>query len=74
MASSSRRAVLTGIGLVTPLGFDPDSFWEALRAGKSGVRPISNFDASALPVRIGGVDVVIGTHRLIASSRLSRRA
>jgi len=54
MASSSRRAVLTGIGLVTPLGFDPDSFWEALRAGKSGVRPISNFDASALPVRIGG--------------------
>jgi len=54
MSSPPRRVVLTGVGLVTPLGLDVASFWEALRGGRSGVRPIRSFDASALPVRFGG--------------------
>jgi 3-oxoacyl-[acyl-carrier-protein] synthase II len=54
MTASSRRAVLTGLGLVTPLGLDAEAFWGALRGGRSGVRPIGSFDASALPVRFGG--------------------
>jgi 3-oxoacyl-[acyl-carrier-protein] synthase II len=54
MASTSRRAVFTGLGIMSPIGLDPASFWEALRAGKSGVRPITSFDASALPIRFGG--------------------
>src|SRR5262249_47423625 len=54
MASSSRRAVLTGLGVVSPLGLHAASFWEALQSGRSGVRTIQSFDASALPVRIAG--------------------
>jgi 3-oxoacyl-[acyl-carrier-protein] synthase II len=54
MAASSRRAVFTGLGLITPLGQDPASYWEALRTGRSGVRRIGAFDTSALPTRIAG--------------------
>ncbi|WP_307826011.1 beta-ketoacyl-ACP synthase II [Micromonospora humida] len=44
--------VITGIGAVTPLGLDRDSTWQALLAGKSGVGPVTAFDAGALPTRI----------------------
>jgi 3-oxoacyl-[acyl-carrier-protein] synthase II len=52
--ASPRRVVLTGFGLVTPIGIGPDAFWESLRTGKSGIRSIQNFDASGLPVRVAG--------------------
>src|SRR5262245_53722575 len=48
----ARRAVITGMGVVSPLGCELDVFWEALRQGKSGVRRIESFDPSALPVQI----------------------
>jgi 3-oxoacyl-[acyl-carrier-protein] synthase II len=54
MAASSRRAVVTGLGVISPLGDDLASFWDALRQGKSGIRPIKAFDTSALPVRFAG--------------------
>ncbi len=54
MPSAPRRAVLTGLGLITPLGLGRAAFWDALRAGRGGVRTIRSFDASALPVRFGG--------------------
>ncbi len=47
-----QRVVVTGIGAVTPLGNDAASSWQALIAGKSGVTPLTAFDASALPTRI----------------------
>src|SRR5919204_4673034 len=47
-----RRAVVTGLGAVTPLGLDANSTWEAAVAGRSGVRFIESFDASVFPVRI----------------------
>jgi 3-oxoacyl-[acyl-carrier-protein] synthase II len=47
-----RRAVVTGLGAVTPLGLDARSTWEAAVAGRSGVDWIRSFDASAYPVRI----------------------
>lgn len=50
--ASSRRVVLTGIGIVSPIGIGPDAFWASLKAGTSGVRTIQNFDPSGLPVRI----------------------
>jgi len=47
-----RRAVVTGLGAVTPLGLDARSTWDGAVAGRSGVDFIESFDASAFPVRI----------------------
>jgi 3-oxoacyl-[acyl-carrier-protein] synthase II len=49
-----RRVVVTGVGLVSPLGTGNGKNWEALVAGKSGIAPITRFDASDLPVKIAG--------------------
>ncbi len=49
-----RRVVITGIGLVTPLGNSKDANWQAILAGRSGVGPVTRFDASPLPCRIAG--------------------
>jgi len=46
--------VVTGLGLVTPLGTGVDRNWDALLASRSGIRPITRFDASALPARVAG--------------------
>ena len=48
----ARRAVVTGMGALTPIGNDPERYWSNLVAGVSGVAPISQFDASDLEVRI----------------------
>jgi 3-oxoacyl-[acyl-carrier-protein] synthase II len=50
----SRRVVITGVGAVTPIGLNAAEFWGALIAGKSGVGPITYFDASEFEVRIAG--------------------
>lgn len=49
-----RRAVVTGIGAVTPLGLSIAETWDGLVAGRSGVGTITLFDASEMPVRIAG--------------------
>ena len=49
-----RRVVVTGVGVVSPLGCGNGKNWDALLAGKSGIAPITRFDASDLPVRIAG--------------------
>ena len=48
-----RRIAVTGIGLVTPVGNDRESTWEALLAGRSGGAQIENFDASGFSTTIG---------------------
>ena len=50
----SRRVVVTGIGPVTPVGVGVTDAWDALVAGRGGVRPIERFDTSELPVGIAG--------------------
>ncbi|MCK9382414.1 MAG: beta-ketoacyl-ACP synthase II [Sulfuritalea sp.] len=51
---SRRRVVVTGLGLVSPVGNNVPEAWGNLLAGKSGIGPITRFDASALSVRIAG--------------------
>lgn len=48
------RVVITGMGAVSPVGNDVESFWSSLVRGQSGIRAIDSFDASAFKVRIGG--------------------
>lgn len=50
---ATRRVVVTGMGLVTPIGNDVEEFWENLLHGKSGAAEISSFDTSAFNCRIG---------------------
>src|SRR6266851_3286854 len=51
--AASPRVVLTGLGIVSPIGIGREAFAASLRAGRGGVRTLSNFDASGLPVQIG---------------------
>src|SRR5689334_20717423 len=52
--AAHRRVVVTGMGLVTPLGTGVEKNWTALMAGRSGVGPITRFEASDFPTRIAG--------------------
>ena len=51
---SKRRVVVTGLGMVTPVGNDVDETWKNILAGKSGIAPIEHFDTSEFSTRIGG--------------------
>jgi 3-oxoacyl-[acyl-carrier-protein] synthase II len=51
---SKRRVVVTGLGIVSPVGNSPDEAWANLVAGKTGIGKITRFDASALSVQIAG--------------------
>ena len=51
---TKRRVVVTGLGLVSPVGLDVKTSWENILAGKSGIRPIEHFDVSDFSVRFGG--------------------
>ena len=50
----TRRVVVTGVGLVSPVGIGTQANWEALCAGQGGIGPITHFDASEFSVRIAG--------------------
>jgi len=52
--NSDRRVVITGIGVVTPLGNDLETFWSNLKNGVSGIRRIQTFDTSAYDCQIAG--------------------
>lgn len=51
---SKRRVVVTGVGMITPLGVTTAESWKNLLAGKPGIRRITQFDASAFPTQIAG--------------------
>jgi len=51
---SKRRVVITGMGMVSPVGNDVLASWEGVCAGRSGIRPIDRFDATDYSTRIGG--------------------
>ena len=49
-----RRVVVTGLGMLTPLGNDWRSTWEGLVAGRSGIGPVTSFDASGYECPLAG--------------------
>ncbi len=50
----NKKIVITGLGVITPVGIGIDTFWTSLKEGKSGTRPITQFDASQCDSRICG--------------------
>jgi 3-oxoacyl-[acyl-carrier-protein] synthase II len=54
MSSSVRRVVITGLGVISPLGNTPEAVWDALASRRSGIHPFTTFDASTLPTSFGG--------------------
>jgi len=75
-----KRVVITGMGVMTPLGNDVSTFWQALLAGKSGVGPITMYDASQQDVRIAAEVKdfepvsVLGRKRVRRTNRFSQLA
>ena len=51
---SKRRVVITGLGMLTPLGNTVKDSWEGVVAGKSGISTITRFDTESFAVKIGG--------------------
>lgn len=54
MVTNFRRAVITGFGVLSPIGSTPEAFWDALQAGVSGIRRIQAFDPSFIHCKIAG--------------------
>jgi 3-oxoacyl-[acyl-carrier-protein] synthase II len=69
----SARVAVTGLGAVTPVGNDADTTWEALIAGRSGIGPITTFDAASFPVRIAGMVRDFDVRPCLPDPRLQRQ-
>lgn len=54
MTAQKRRVVVTGVGLVSPLGIGTEVTWDGLMAGRSGIRTVTRFDTTGYACRIGG--------------------
>ena len=54
MTTNSRRTVLTGLGVISPVGSGPATFWQSVLAGTPGVRTITHLDPTNLPSRMAG--------------------
>ena len=52
---SKRRVVVTGMGIVSPVGSSVETAWESIRAGKSGIKTITDYDVSEFPVKFAGL-------------------
>ena len=51
---TKKRIVITGIGVIAPNGIGKEQFWEALKEGRSGIKPISRFDTNGFKCKLGG--------------------
>jgi beta-ketoacyl-acyl-carrier-protein synthase II len=71
---SHPRVVITGMGAVSPLGLNVPDLWAGLLAGRSGVRPITHFDVSGLPCRIGSYVVGFEPTRYLPAKEARRMA
>ena len=60
---SKRRVVVTGMGIVSPLGNDLASNWDAICNGRSGIGPVTGFDAATFATRIAAIEALKASHR-----------
>ncbi|MBO0778555.1 MAG: beta-ketoacyl-[acyl-carrier-protein] synthase family protein [Ktedonobacteraceae bacterium] len=60
----ARRVVITGLGVIAPNGIGKEAFWQSCVRGQSGLKPITRFDARALPARIAGEVTDFDAHEL----------
>lgn len=72
--SPRRRVAITGIGMVTPVGNDAATTWASLLAGRSGIAPITNFEAQGFPTRIGAEVKLFDTDLTRADRKLLKFA
>src|SRR5690606_31478442 len=71
---SERRVVITGIGVVSPLGNNKDDFWKNLVAGKSGIRRIQSMDTTNYDCKIAGAVVDFDPTPFFNTRKKARRA
>jgi 3-oxoacyl-[acyl-carrier-protein] synthase II len=72
MSSTERKVVITGMGAVTPIGLDVESFWSGLTTGRSGVGPITLFDTQPFPVKIAAEVRDFDPARYMSLKRMDR--
>jgi 3-oxoacyl-[acyl-carrier-protein] synthase II len=68
----SRRVVITGLGVVSPIGNDIQSFWDSLCAGRSGISTIQSFDTANFPAKIAGEIRDIDFSKVVEPKEVSR--
>lgn len=69
-----RRVVITGIGVVSPIGNDLETFWKNLTAGQSGIRLITAFDTAGYDCKIGGEAIGLEAAKYFNNPKDARRA
>jgi 3-oxoacyl-[acyl-carrier-protein] synthase II len=69
---SRRRVVITGLGIVSPVGSTVEAAWRNVLEGKSGIGPITRFDVSAFPVRFGGGVVGFNAEQYLSAKELRK--
>jgi len=67
-----RRVVVTGVGMITPLGIGLEQSWKGLLAGRSGVRKITQFDAAGFPTQIAGEVVGFNPEDFIETKEIKK--
>lgn len=69
---SKRRVVITGLGIVSPVGSNVDTAWRNVLEGKSGIGPITRFDVSAFPVRFHGPVADFNAEQYLSAKELRK--
>jgi 3-oxoacyl-[acyl-carrier-protein] synthase II len=69
---SKRRVVITGLGIVSPVGSAVETSWRNVLEGKSGIVPITRFDVSAFPVRFHGAVVDFEAEKYLSAKELRK--
>ncbi len=74
LRSDAQRVVITGMGVLTPLGHSVEDTWQGLVAGKSGIRKLQNFDPGGGHCKIGGELVAFDAEKYLPRKQLRRMA